>query len=47
VVFITPQIVTDQTLTSTEQMHLENTNYSAPKIAEPKLLKDKTSKVKP
>ncbi len=47
VVFITPQIVTDQTLTSTEQMHLENTNYSSPKIAEPKLLKDKTSKVKP
>jgi len=47
VVFITPQIVTDQALTAAEQMHLENTNFSSPKIAEPKLLKDKTSKAKP
>ncbi len=47
VVFITPQIVTDQALTSTEQMHLENTNFSSPKIAQPKLLKDKTTEMNP
>ncbi|MBN2511564.1 MAG: hypothetical protein JXB18_01375 [Sedimentisphaerales bacterium] len=47
VVFITPQIVTDQALTSTEQMHLENTYFSSPKIAQPKLLKDKTAEVNP
>ncbi|MGH2271582.1 secretin N-terminal domain-containing protein [Anaerohalosphaeraceae bacterium U12dextr] len=47
VVFITPQIVTDQVLTAAEQVHLENTHFDSPKIAEPKLLKDNSTDLKP
>ncbi|MEN6307433.1 MAG: secretin N-terminal domain-containing protein [Anaerohalosphaeraceae bacterium] len=43
VVFITPKIVTDHTLTPTEQRHLDETSFGSPKTPEPKLIKIDTT----
>lgn len=40
VVFITPHIVKEPTLTEEEQRHLANTVFTSPNVAEPKMLKN-------